>query len=283
MSASLATGNPKVTIGRALTRARAVLEATSESPRLDAEILLAQTLGWSRPRLLAHPEASIDPGCARRFGALVKRRCDGEPVAYLTGRREFWSLESRSHSRTPSFHVPRPSIWSKRSSASSPPIRPRPSPTSAPEPERSPSRSRSNAPEPSFSARTVPGLRWGWQGRTPPGWTPGTPRSSPPTPVPRSRRGGGRSSCPILPTSRKETRASRRGTCGSNRGMRSPRDRWGWTCSRRWRGRRRRAWHPGDGSCWSTAASKARRSGLSCSAPDSGRSRRFETSPETNA
>ena len=105
MSASPATGNPKVTIGRALARARAALEATSESPRLDAEILLAQTLGWSRPRLLAHPEASIDPGSARRFGALVKRRCDGEPVAYLTGRREFWSLDLAV---TPDTLVPRP-------------------------------------------------------------------------------------------------------------------------------------------------------------------------------
>ena len=93
MNAAPATGDPEVTIGQALARARTALEATSETPRLDSEILLAMVLGSKRSRLLARPGASIDPDCERRFGALVERRRGGEPIAYLTGRREFWSLD----------------------------------------------------------------------------------------------------------------------------------------------------------------------------------------------
>lgn len=105
MSAPTTTEDSEVTIGRVLTRSRAALRATSDSPRLDAEILLAQTLGWSRSRLLAHPGASIDPGRARRFDALVERRRNGEPIAYLTGHREFWSLDLAV---TPDTLIPRP-------------------------------------------------------------------------------------------------------------------------------------------------------------------------------
>lgn len=105
MSASPSTGEVEVTIGQALARARSVLEATSETPRLDAEILLARTLGTSRVRLLSHPGARIDPDSARCFQRMVGRRHDGEPIAYLTGRREFWSLEFAVTSDT---LIPRP-------------------------------------------------------------------------------------------------------------------------------------------------------------------------------
>lgn len=94
-----------VTVTRALARARTALEAVSETARLDAEVLLAQALGWSRARLLAHPGASLDPARACRFEALVERRRGGEPVAYITGRREFWSLE---FTVTPDTLIPRP-------------------------------------------------------------------------------------------------------------------------------------------------------------------------------
>ena len=89
----------------ALTWARTALAATSETARLDAEVLLVQVLGWSRARLLAHPGASLDPASARRFEALVERRRGGEPIAYLTGRREFWSLDFIV---TPDTLIPRP-------------------------------------------------------------------------------------------------------------------------------------------------------------------------------
>lgn len=93
------------TVGQALARARTALEATSGTARLDAEVLLARVLGWSRARLLAHPGASLDPTCTQRFEALVERRRDGEPIAYVTGRREFWSLE---FAVTPDTLIPRP-------------------------------------------------------------------------------------------------------------------------------------------------------------------------------
>ena len=100
-----AVGNRRITVARALDRARTALEAVSGTARLDAEVLLAQALGWSRSRLLAHPGASLDPARARRFEALLERRRGGEPIAYITGRREFWSLE---FAVTPDTLIPRP-------------------------------------------------------------------------------------------------------------------------------------------------------------------------------
>ena len=100
-----AVGNRRITVARALDRARTALEAVSGTARLDAEVLLAQALGWSRSQLLAHPGASLDPARARRFEALVERRRGGEPIAYITGRREFWSLE---FAVTPDTLIPRP-------------------------------------------------------------------------------------------------------------------------------------------------------------------------------
>ena len=105
MSAAPATGDRAVTVGRALAWARNALGEASGAARLESEILLAHALGWGRARLLAHRDASIDPDSARRFERLVERRCDGEPIAYLTGRREFWSLDLAG---TPDTLIPRP-------------------------------------------------------------------------------------------------------------------------------------------------------------------------------
>ena len=104
MSAAPADGGRAVTIGLALAEARAALESVSGTARLDAEILLARALRWSRARLLAHPGAAIAPDCARRFEVLVQRRRDGEPIAYLVGHREFWSLDLAV---TPDTLIPR--------------------------------------------------------------------------------------------------------------------------------------------------------------------------------
>ena len=98
-------GDEAITIGQALARAQAALKATSGTARLDAEILLAHALEWSRARLHAHPGASFDPRTTRRYEALVERRCRGEPIAYLVGRREFWSLDLHV---TPDTLIPRP-------------------------------------------------------------------------------------------------------------------------------------------------------------------------------
>jgi release factor glutamine methyltransferase len=60
--------------------------------RLDAEVLLAHVLRRSRSALIAEAERPVSAPEAERFHALIARRHAGEPVAYLTGEREFWSL-----------------------------------------------------------------------------------------------------------------------------------------------------------------------------------------------
>jgi len=81
------------------------LMACSDSPRLDAEVLLGHAIDRSRAQLLARPELALAPASARHFRALVARRAQGEPVAYLTGWREFWSRRFRVTSAT---LIPRP-------------------------------------------------------------------------------------------------------------------------------------------------------------------------------
>ncbi len=67
------------------------LASTSESARLDAEVLLCQAIDMPRSYLFAHPEDELDPLAVDRFEKLLTRRLDGEPIAYITGHREFWS------------------------------------------------------------------------------------------------------------------------------------------------------------------------------------------------
>jgi release factor glutamine methyltransferase len=93
------------TLADLIADASARLAPVSASPRLDAELLLAHALGASRSRLRAAPETRPDAATAARFAALVDRRAAGEPVAYLTGRREFWSLDLEVG---PAVLVPRP-------------------------------------------------------------------------------------------------------------------------------------------------------------------------------
>lgn len=78
---------------------------TGPSPRLDAEVLLACVLNVSRTHLYAWPEKKLSPAQAADFQALVARRAAGEPVAYLTGQREFHSLPLQV---TPAVLIPRP-------------------------------------------------------------------------------------------------------------------------------------------------------------------------------
>lgn len=73
--------------------------------RLEAELLLAHALGVDRAWFFAHAEDRGDPAGVRRFEALVARRAGGEPVAYILGRRDFWSL---SLEVTPATLIPRP-------------------------------------------------------------------------------------------------------------------------------------------------------------------------------
>jgi release factor glutamine methyltransferase len=79
-------------------------KAVSE-PRASAEVLLAHTLGVSRLDLYLRYDQPLTPEELARFKALMVRRRNGEPVAYLTGHREFWSLDFRV---TPAVLIPRP-------------------------------------------------------------------------------------------------------------------------------------------------------------------------------
>jgi release factor glutamine methyltransferase len=72
---------------------------------LDAQVLLAHALGRDRAWLAAHATDALARDEVDRFFALAKRRREGEPVAYLTGRREFWGLML---SVTPAVLIPRP-------------------------------------------------------------------------------------------------------------------------------------------------------------------------------
>ena len=89
-----------MTSGAALVSAAGLL-----GTRLDAELLLAHILDCSRASLHARDERALTPEEQGDFEQLVARRMAGEPLAYLTGTKEFWSLELEV---TPDVLVPRP-------------------------------------------------------------------------------------------------------------------------------------------------------------------------------
>ena len=87
---------------RALDNATRQLSETSDTPRLDAELLMAEALHIDRDRLLLSPP---DKKVPQRFSKMVERRKKGEPVAYITGRRAFWNIDLHVG---PGVLVPRP-------------------------------------------------------------------------------------------------------------------------------------------------------------------------------
>jgi release factor glutamine methyltransferase len=66
--------------------------AGSETPRLDAELLLGDAVGVGRTVILAHPDAPVGADAADRYRATLERRAAGEPVAYIRGLKEFYGL-----------------------------------------------------------------------------------------------------------------------------------------------------------------------------------------------
>ncbi|MEA1014601.1 peptide chain release factor N(5)-glutamine methyltransferase [Sphingosinicella sp. LY1275] len=86
----------------ALAAAAERLADTSETARLDAELLMAHALGVERDGLLL---SGLDRDAPEAFETLVRRREAGEPVAYITGRRAFWTIELEVG---PGVLVPRP-------------------------------------------------------------------------------------------------------------------------------------------------------------------------------
>jgi release factor glutamine methyltransferase len=85
--------------------ARDLLAHGSPSPRLDAEVLLMRFLKIDRLQLCLHPEKTLSGGEAAGFACWVERRRRGEPVAYITEEKEFWSL---IFAVDPAVLIPRP-------------------------------------------------------------------------------------------------------------------------------------------------------------------------------
>lgn len=97
--------NSLQTISDALHTATTMLSRASSSPRLDAELLLEYVTGLSRTSFHAAPERPLPVNAAWSFQQLVKRRMQGEPVAYIRGQQEFWSLLIEV---SPAVLIPRP-------------------------------------------------------------------------------------------------------------------------------------------------------------------------------
>jgi release factor glutamine methyltransferase len=94
------------TVGRLLTWTTDYLKRHgSESPRLDAEVMLAHVLNWQRVQLYTHFEEEVSQSPRKAFRELVRRRAEGAPVAYLVGRKEFYSL---TFVVSPAVLIPRP-------------------------------------------------------------------------------------------------------------------------------------------------------------------------------
>lgn len=81
------------------------LSQTSDTPHLDAEVLLCHCLSKNRSYLRAWPEHHPSEVQSLQFWTLIEQRCLGEPIAYLTGQREFWS---RAFMVSPAVLIPRP-------------------------------------------------------------------------------------------------------------------------------------------------------------------------------
>jgi len=89
-------------IARALADATRQLSETSDTSRLDAELIMAEALHIDRDKLILSPP---DREVPKRFWSMVKRRTRGEPIAYITGRRAFWNIDLHVG---PGVLVPRP-------------------------------------------------------------------------------------------------------------------------------------------------------------------------------
>ena len=92
-------------IQSAISEASKLLETISDSPELDAEILLCLVLEKNRSYLRAWSRTQLHAQQRLQFKALLKKRQEGTPIAYITGVREFWSREFKV---TPDVLIPRP-------------------------------------------------------------------------------------------------------------------------------------------------------------------------------
>ncbi|KAJ3049337.1 hypothetical protein HK102_012522, partial [Quaeritorhiza haematococci] len=94
------------TIGRLIAWTADYLKKRgAESPRLDAEVMLAHVLDFERVQLYTHYEDVVEEAPRAAYRDLVRRRAEGAPVAYLVGRKEFFSLR---FDVSPAVLIPRP-------------------------------------------------------------------------------------------------------------------------------------------------------------------------------
>ncbi len=93
------------TIDATIAETASRLRAVSDAARLEAEILLARAIDMPRSFLFAHPDDELDEASLARLNETVERRLAGEPMAYIQGVKEFWSMELMV---SPATLVPRP-------------------------------------------------------------------------------------------------------------------------------------------------------------------------------
>jgi hypothetical protein len=95
---------PTDTIREALCKGTALLHG-APNPFVEAKVLLMAAAGIDEVELFASPDRALTPGQGKRFFRLIDRRLSGRPLAYITGKKEFWSLAFKV---IPGVHIPRP-------------------------------------------------------------------------------------------------------------------------------------------------------------------------------
>ena len=93
------------TVGSALRKMLRELDDASSTPRLDAEVLMMHVCGLDRSSLITRSDIALTGEQQHKLENLLGRRKRGEPAAYITGVREFWSMELNVSSAT---LIPRP-------------------------------------------------------------------------------------------------------------------------------------------------------------------------------
>jgi release factor glutamine methyltransferase len=97
--------NKNITISVMLSEMTRQLISVSKTPRLDAELLMSKTLMVERNYFYAHPEEKLTAKDLKSLRIFLERRLKGEPIAYILGWKEFWSLKLQV---TPDVLIPRP-------------------------------------------------------------------------------------------------------------------------------------------------------------------------------
>jgi release factor glutamine methyltransferase len=82
-----------MTLKEAVELAYRTLTPISESAKLDAQLLLCNACQFEQTKIIAHPDQELSIEEFERFSSNLRRRAQGEPLAYITGTKEFWSLD----------------------------------------------------------------------------------------------------------------------------------------------------------------------------------------------